>query len=388
MNHELEEIINEIINLNISSIIRYFTVIGSALATVLTIVGLPLSRVFTKLLDFKNRKTVKYMICNKVRKCSYDLARFTFMLTFFKFIYYFFLPLSFSMFLIFILSFIGNFTFLISIQIVLISVSGFVAKRFITRETPDYKLIALYFLLFAILQTYLLSSIYGYFLYILVILGFVMVDCVILILVYAHVKNKTVLWFAIPRHIILYFVFFLSIYSDKANTILTVGVALWNILIIMEMPLHMDIASVEIHTVEGVKTTKSRIFQYECNKIMYKMEDGTIEVVDEDSILYISHITPVGFRTIKYIIIHFIKNMYMRLKRNPMKNLSIECLFRGKELKEIHTHEIINYKYTHESWIRMEVRDGDYKSDIIVNANRVKKILCRNKESLSLTSKL
>ena len=83
MNHELEEIINEIINLNISSIIRYFTVIGSALATVLTIVGLPLSRVFTKLLDFKNRKTVKYMICNKVRKCSYDLARFTFMLTFF-----------------------------------------------------------------------------------------------------------------------------------------------------------------------------------------------------------------------------------------------------------------------------------------------------------------
>ena len=64
----------------------------------------------------------------------------------------------------------------------------------------------------------------------------------------------------------------------------------------------------------------------------------------------------------------------------------MECLFNGNELEEIQTYEIVDYKYIKESWIRIEVRNEDYRSDIIVNANRVKKIVSQNKKTLSSTS--
>lgn len=382
MNLEIEEIINAVIDLNIFSLISFFAAIGGPMATVLTLVGSSLSKAFTKLLDLKNRKTVKYMVCNKVRNYTFYLVIAALELFYLKFFYYFLFPLIFFAFLIIILSLLGSYKFIICTQIVLIILSRFVIKRFIRSENLNYKITALLFPVIAVLQTYFLLSNSDYFLFITVILGYVIIDCVILVLVYAHKKNRAVLWFAIPRHIILYLVFYLLLYSGIQNTILTVGAILWGVLIIIEFPIHIitaaDIIPVTIHTVEGVKTTKSRIMQYECNKIMYKLEDGTIEVIDEDSILYMSYITPVGFRSIKYKIIHLTKYICMRFKKYPMKNSSVECLFKGKELEEIQTYEIINYKYIQESWIRMEVRDGDYKFDIIVNANRVKKIVCRN----------
>lgn len=424
MIREIEEIINVIDRLSFRNIISYSDELFGALATYLTIAGLSLSTIFPKLLDLKNRKTVKYVICNKVKNYAIHFGPVSLVLDCIKLTYYFLFPAIFSEFSAALLSMHGNYKLIISTQITLIIISYFVKKIFIRSENSISKIIAKFLPLIVIVQIYFMAMTYSQFIYRAIVLNYIILDCYVLFMTYAHNKNKVLVCkqvstqncaFAkrtdiscperkvvainylctiiknkvsflpvVLRHIILYLVFNQMLHGFLTNTNISVGLILWELSVVIELLIRIitssDIMPVKIHTVECVKTTKSRIMQYECNKIKYKLEDGTIEVVDEDVILYMSYNTPERPCSTIYKIIDMFTHIYMRFKKYPLKNLSVECIFKGKELEKIQTYEIKNYRYIQESWICMEVKNGDYKSYIIVNANRVKKIVCRNKE--------
>ena len=381
MNIEFEEIINTIKGLKVFSYISYFTAILGLLATLLTLKGTSLSKVFTILLDVKNRKTVKYMICNTVRDYSFDLISVSTSLgfTYIKFFYYLFFPLGFSVTLLYILNSFENYIILIIMQIGFIIISCFAVKKFKKSENPNYKLIALIFPIIVVLQIFLLMLNYGILL-IFVILGYVIFDCIIFVSVYTHIKNKVVIWTAIPRHIILYLVYYLLLRNDTPYNILPIGAILWSILLAVELVIQkmseITILPVTIHTVEGLKTTKSRIIQYECGKIMYKLEDGTIEIINEDTVLYISHPSSIILYSIRHKLYHFLN--IISLVKWPPKYIYVEYLFSEQEQEELQTYKIINYKYIKESWIRMKVKRGNCISNIVIHANKIKKLYVRS----------
>lgn len=120
-------------------------------------------------------------------------------------------------------------------------------------------------------------------------------------------------------------------------------------------------ADVIIHTVEGDKVTKRRIMQYENNRVKYELIDGTTEIVEEDDILYISYQLP--------------KLPQIKFLEKIRKKTRVECLLKDIKLDKNLSYKIKSYKFVGESWIGLKVEQFNKDEKVIINVNRVKKLI-------------
>ncbi len=343
-------------------------------ATALTIVGLPLNKLFIKLFDFKNRKTVKYMICNKVRtKLDAVTESSIVVLYFFKCYYFLLFAIVYFLFVQYVLNIIEQNKSALGIVFALV-IGSSVIRRILEKGKCIKNIFKIIIAIFAVIviavHNILLYYKQTYVLVLTLILGFISLDVIISripIGIYARkCYKKNVAVFVFLRHLIFYATYLLQMVYSANENILYLGYSGWLIFASIEMVINLrtmgDTTLVNIHTSQGIKRTKSRIMQHECNKVKYILEDGLMEIVDETDVLYISYAPPERILTM----------IWERIQGEAC----IECFLKDSGTEESVNNKFSAYQYKNigESWISLYMKDGAGKRVTIINTNRIKRI--------------
>lgn len=129
----------------------------------------------------------------------------------------------------------------------------------------------------------------------------------------------------------------------------------WMILCLIENTISIiimnDVPRVEfqINLKNGKLHTKDTIYQYQCNKVKYSLEDGSIEIINNNQI-----------KSIDYT-----KRNYINIKKK-----TVICILKTKE--EI---EFDGCKFIKDSWVSFYKIDDKGKHIKVINMDRIKKIV-------------
>ena len=112
-----------------------------------------------------------------------------------------------------------------------------------------------------------------------------------------------------------------------------------------------DVPRVEfqIDLKNGKVHTKNTIYQYQCNKVKYALEDGSIEIINDNQI-----------KSIDYT-----KRNYINAKKK-----AVVCILKTKEKINFD-----GYKFIKDCWVSFYNIDDKGKHIKVINMNRIKKIV-------------
>lgn len=121
-----------------------------------------------------------------------------------------------------------------------------------------------------------------------------------------------------------------------------------NIISIVKMN---DVPQIEfqINLKNGKVHTKNTIYQYQCNKVKYSLEDGSIEIINDNQI-----------KSIDYT-----KRNYINTKKK-----AVVCILKTKEKIDFD-----GCKFIKDSWVSFYNIDDKGKHIKVINMNRIKKIV-------------
>lgn len=108
----------------------------------------------------------------------------------------------------------------------------------------------------------------------------------------------------------------------------------------------------QIHMKEGIKKTTKTIYQYQCNKVKYSLDDNEVEIINIDEIIFIDYIR----KTIR------------------TKRKKVTCLLENDEKIDFE-----GYKCIKEPWISFYTIEDMKKHITIMNMNNIKKITVENR---------
>lgn len=375
------DVIEELCRISVKCFWLIPAILGG-IGTLLTLMGSSLPKLFVQLPEFRNRKTVKYIICDKIlykrRERSFINAYF---LCFCKIYYFLLYPLFFFGFLSIYLKFISkNQYFIQLVPCIVMGLSYFGAKILKNRSLKGNiyweTLIFIFTMVLLMLNTILYFE-SNAIIAVSLALGFIIMDICAAslisgIFVESCYKSKTVKILTFFRHFFFYLTYgYIYPKQNGADNMqnLYYGFILWIIFCTLELVVNQralkEKVCVNIYTTGGKRITTSRIVQYGGAKVKYKTVEGVTEIIDEEDIQYISYIPP------------------QRISTDLMEAIrgesSVDCVFKNIELQETEHYKITTYKYKCESWILMNLKAQEGRCNIIINANRIKKIVYRNK---------
>lgn len=363
---------------NLKSVFNIMTVLFGILGTVLTCIGVSLFKIFISLPDFKNRKTVKYIICKRVLgklnkdfwlKCFVPIGE----------IIWFLLMPCIMLVIIYIVLVIVNMIIIctsngeksgliVFILFIGVLTAGFLGKKLQQSRKDNY-------IKFLFLIGYVLFSLTVYSVFLcsaqqlltIIALISIVIEFSFIYLFYKWGANRYyryTFWDIVSR-CIRYAIIIMTAFSlikGSANYLtifywICFSFVLFRYIVNTDDDIYTDII---IHTVDGNKETKRRIMQYENNRVKYDLKDGTTEIVEDEDILYIS-----------YQLSRLPKIKFLQRFR---KNNKIECILKDAELNKILSCKIKSYKFVGESWIGLNVEQSDKDEKIIINVNRVKRL--------------
>ena len=106
---------------------------------------------------------------------------------------------------------------------------------------------------------------------------------------------------------------------------------------------------IQIDLKNGKVHTKNTIYQYQCNKVKYALEDGSIEIINDNQI-----------KSIDYT-----KRNYINTKKK-----AVVCILKTKEKINFD-----GYKFIKDCWVSFYNIDDKGKHIKVINMNRIKKIV-------------
>lgn len=360
---------------NLKSAFNIMTALFGILGTFLTCIGMSLFKIFTSLPDFKNRKTVKYIICKRVLgklnkdfwlKCLVPMV---------EIIWFLLTPCIMLVIIYIVLAFVNIIIICTSdgeksILIVFILFIGIWTAGFLGKKLKQSKKIKVFFLfLYCLFSAIVYSVFYCSAQQLLTIIALISIgiEFYLIYFIYKWGANRYCKYTFgdIVSRWIRYAIILMTAFSLIKGNVNYITMLYWlyvcwvlfKCMVNTDESIYTDII---IHTVDGNKETKRRIMQYENNRVKYDLKDGTTEIVEEEDILFFS-----------YQLSRLPKIKFLQGFR---KNTKIECILKDAELNKILSCKIKSYHFVGESWIGFKVEQSDKYEKIIININRVKKI--------------